>query len=292
MTRALVTGATGHVGSHLVRALLERGAEVGALVRPQTNLSKLDPRVRVLREVGNFRPDTVFHCAWSGIAREQRNAAAQIHDNVPYALDVFRAAADAGARVWVGLGSQAEYGPTSDVLVETAHARPTEAYGVAKRAVAMLTEKLSRIAGMRFVWIRLLATYGPADDERHLIPMLIRKLQARETPALTAGTQLVDYLFVEDAAEALCVAAENEGVDGVFNLASGHAVRVRELADMVRDVVAPGAALGFGQTDGGPVRDLRADISRFRAATSWSPRTSLRDGLAKTARWYAQGATS
>ena len=292
MMRALVTGATGHLGSHLVQALLARGAEVGALVRPTTNLGKLDERVRVLRELGDFRPDVVFHCAWSGIGREERDSAAQYYDNVPYALDVFRAASEAGAKTWIGLGSQAEYGPASDVLVETHHTKPAEAYGMAKKAVSLLTRDLCRLAGMRWVWMRLLATYGPGDDERHLIPMLIRKLQANETPALTAGSQYVDYLYVEDAAEALCAAAENGGVEGVFNLASGQPVRVRELAELVRDVVAPGAVLGFGQIDGGAVPDLRADTSRLRAATSWTPRTSLRDGLARTARWYAQGATS
>ena len=260
MMRCLVTGASGHIGSALVRTLKREGCDVMAIGRASD-----------LRQIGDFAPEVVFHLAWSGIDRVARENASQIHENIPYSLRVFRAAADAGARVWIGVGSQAEYND------------PHSPYGVAKHVVAMLTEKLCSLANIRYVWMRLVATYGPADDDRHLIPMLIRALQAGETPALTSGTQFVDYLHVDDVAEALWAAAIHENASGVFDLASGTAVRVRELAELVRDVVAPRAELGFGAISDPGVADLRADISRFREATGWSPRINLRDGIARTA---------
>jgi len=289
----MVTGATGLVGSSLLRKLLREGAETGVLVWEPRELQRIEdlvPRVTLLSDresIRAFAPEVVFHLAWSGVTRDTRNLPAQIHVNVPYALEVFRLAADAGARTWIGLGSQAEYGETTELLHETTAARPVEAYGVAKLAVATMTEKLCRLASMRYVWIRLVAAYGPADDHRRLIPMLIRTLAARESPSLTSGEQYVDYLYVEDVADALWAAAANEGVDGVFNLASGNPVRVRELAELVRDLIAPGVQLGFAPSNGG-ARDLRADVSRFCAATQWTPRTTLREGVEKTIRWYRE----
>jgi len=297
--RCMVTGATGLVGSFLLRKLLREGAEVGVLVWEPRELRRIEdlvPCVTLLSDresVRAFAPDVVFHLAWSGVTRDTRDLPAQIHVNVPYALDVFRLAADAGARTWIGLGSQAEYGETSELLRETTVARPVEAYGVAKLAVAALTEKLCRLAAMRYVWIRLVAAYGPADDHRRLIPMLIRTLASGESPSLTSGEQFVDYLYVEDVADALWAAAVNDGVDGVFNLASGNAVRVRELAELVRDLIAPEVQLGFAPSNGssnGSARDLRADVSRFRAAARWEPRTTLREGVEKTIRWYRESA--
>lgn len=260
MMRCLVTGAGGHIGSALVRTLKQEGCDVLAIGRASD-----------LRQIGDFAAEVVFHLAWSGIDRAARESASQLHDNIPYALRVFRAAADAGARIWIGVGSQAESN------------HPHSSYGVAKHIVAMTTEKLCDLAGIRYVWLRLVAAYGPADDERHLIPMLIRTLRAGETPALTSGTQFVDYLHVDDVAEALWAAAVHENVRGVFELASGEALRVRELAELVRDVVAPGAELRFGAISDPGVVDLRADVSRFREAAGWSPRINLRDGIARTA---------
>jgi len=131
------------------------------------------------------------------------------------------------------------------------------------------------------------SAYGPADDERHMLPGLIRTLLRREKPALTAGEQVWDYLYVADAVNALCASLECEAA-GFFNLASGASCLLREFISSVRDYMDPELPLGFGEVQYAPgqVMHMEADISRLRAATGWSPEISLPEGIRRTVDWH------
>jgi len=151
----------------------------------------------------------------------------------------------------------------------------------------MLTEKMAECVGTRHTWLRLLSSYGPGDDERHMIPTVIRSLLRRERPSISKGEQLWDYLYVEDAAEALCQVLHT-GASGIFNLSSGRATTIRALVEMIRDEIDPGLPIGFGEvpyrTD--QVMRLEGDISRITSATGWKPAVDIRDGLRRTVESY------
>lgn len=280
------------------------GAEVAVLVRPESDLSRLaEARERVQLVRGDLwnlagvadavkasRPEVVFHLGWAGVTGDRRSDPAQLTRNVTASLDLLELASEAGCRCWIGVGSQAEYGLSDDVLTEELPLRPATPYGVGKAAVGMLTQKLCELYGMRYVWLRLLATYGPGDDERHLIPGVIRRLLARTRPPLTAGEQLWDYLYVADAAEAIYRTAKIESVQGVFNLGSGDARPVRAIVERIRDLIDPSLPLGFGEINYPPnqVTRLQADITRLRSAIEWTPQTPLEEGLRRTVEWYRE----
>jgi nucleoside-diphosphate-sugar epimerase len=209
-------------------------------------------------------------------------------ENVAQTLSLFRLTHATGCRTWIGIGSQAEYGPQARSLSEDMPTLPVTCYGAAKLCVGNMLATLCEVAGVRFVWLRLLATYGPKDDVRHLIPSVTLQLLARQRPALTRGEQSWDYLYVEDAADAVLVAAECERAQGVYNLGSGEAVAVRSIVEKLRDLIDPSLPLGLGEL---PYREdqlmlLQADISKLHAATGWMPRTSLDDGLERTVAWH------
>ena len=288
-----------------MRKLLREGCAVAVAVRATSDLRRIEdvvPQLTVIRTnllafdddarcaLRAFAPEIVFHLAWHGVSRDQRDSPEQIHVNLPLSLSVFREAEAAGARTWVGLGSVSEYGSASVPLVESMEPRPVSSYGVAKLAAGVTTRTLCELAKMRFVWVRLFLAYGPADDEHRLIPTVIRALVSGETPSLTRGDQLVDFLHGDDAADALWAVAINENAEGVFNLASGETCTVRALAELIRDLVAPSASLGFGRVDHRSPDFHGADVSRLRAVTGWSPRVPLRDGLLETAAWCARHA--
>lgn len=299
--RAFLTGAGGFVGSHLLRRLVGRGREVAILRRPGS-----DPRA-IADVLGNttivegdlplgdaaraqlrtFAPEVVFHHGWGGVAGASRNDAAQV-DNIAKSLDLVRASAEAGARVFVGLGSQAEYGRRDGAISEDAPTDPTSWYGTAKLATGLLSRRLASDLGIRFVWLRLFSAYGPGDHPSAMLPTLIRRLLDRERPALTAGTQLWDYLFIEDAAEAIELAATTPEAGGIYNLGSGRATAIREVVEQVRDLIDPSLPLGWGEVPFSPgqVMHLEADISRLRRDAGWAPRTDLVDGLRATVEWH------
>jgi UDP-glucose 4-epimerase len=300
--RCLVTGASGHLGSYLTRLLVRRGHQVAVLVRPQSDLWRIGDvqhQTRLVRgdlaaidraraEVAAFQPETVFHLGWLGVWDAGAAPAAQIEANVVGSLRLLQIALAAGCKCWVGVGSQAEYGLEPGPWHEDLPARPVTAYGVAKLCVGLLTRTTCEAAGIRAIWLRLLATYGPGDVETRLIPTVIAGLLRGQTSELTAGDQSWDFVHVEDAAAAVYTAAVESRAHGLFNLASGESHPVREIVERLRDLIDPTLPLTFGALPypiGQPMR-LEADISRFQAATGWRPAVPLDAGLRATVEWY------
>lgn len=295
--RCFVTGASGHLGSHLVRHLAQQGAEVHALVRPTSDLWRIEdvlPRISLISgdmaDVTSFsgalketQIDTVYHLAWHGITADLRNSNEQVNQNVFGSLRLVELAKQLGCKSWIGIGSQAEYGHYPGALTEADATCPTSLYGTAKLCVGMLTQKLCENAGIRHLWFRLFSTYGPHDDSRHLIPTLIDSLLAGKRPALTKSQQRWDYLFIADAVEAISKAADSN-IDGVYNLGSGSAYTIESIALQIRDLIDSKLPLGFGGMEYGPnqIMHLQADVSKLEHAIQWSPRTNIADGLRMT----------
>jgi UDP-glucose 4-epimerase len=294
----LVTGASGFLGSWLVRRLSADGHSVTALTRDGQSARWNADWFREVKIVpGSLEDlrgldksidsiDVVFHLAWFGVTSELRNHTDQISRNVIGCLRLWELARDAGCKHWIGIGSQAEYGPNRTILREDLPANPVTAYGMAKLVSGLLTSKMAEMSGMRHSWLRLLAVYGPGDDRRHFIPSLIETLCSGNQPALTKGEQIWDYLYAEDAADAISRIAAT-GATGTFNLASGKAVQIRQLAELIRDMIDPKLPLGIGAVEYLPdqVMHLEADISKLQAATGWRPEVTLEEGLRRTIEW-------
>ena len=300
--KVFLTGASGFVGSRVLRELAaDRGAEVAALLRePESawRIRDLLPKVRVVRAaledgpaletaLADFRPTHLVHLAWNGVLGRNRNDAAQ-HLNVFHSLRLLELALAAGTRHFVGLGSQAEYGPCEARIDESTPTQPTTMYGAAKLAASILAARLCELAGARFAWLRLFSSYGPQDDPEWLIPYLALKLLHRERPAVTAAEQRWDYLYVEDAAAAVAAVARSPQAAGIFNLGSGTAPRLRDIIESVRDAIDPGLQVGFGEIPYRPdqVMHLEADIARIERAAAWRPKVELAEGIRRTVDWY------
>lgn len=300
--RLLVTGATGFLGAHLLQRLAgEEDASVAVLLRPGADawrIEHLRPRLKEIvgdlktpgsyaAAVREFAPDAVAHLAWSGVGNRYRNELSQVEDNLLATLELVQVAGEAGCRVWLGMGSQAEYGPLNARIDEESPTRPTTLYGAAKLSAGVLAGQLCRQADVRFVWLRLFSSYGPLDDPGWMIPSLILKLLRRERPSLTEGTQRWDYIYAADVAEAIHLTLRTPEASGVYNLGSGEAHSLRRVVESVRDLIDPSLPLGFGEV---PFREdqvmhLEAETARLRAL-GWSPRVGLPEGLAKTVEWY------
>ena len=299
--RVLVSGGGGFVGSHVVPALLARACDVAVLIRPGSDTSRIDdalPRVqRVESDVMNlhsaraairaFAPQAVAHLAWRGVSHRYRDDQAQ-NDNVHATQSLLHLAHEAGCTAFIGVGSQAEYGLHGHAMDESTPTRPCTAYGNAKLAACALAQSLCPSLGMRFAWLRLFSTYGPMDSPDCLLPYVIANLLRGHAVEFTAGAQQWDYLYVQDAAEAMVRVIETPSAQGIFNLGSGRTHTIRAIVEQVRDMIDPSAPLQFGARPYAPqqVMHLQADIARLQAATGWSPKVSLTQGLARTIAWH------
>ena len=299
MTRVLVTGASGFIGAAVTRTLVQQGEEVAVLLRPGSDTWRIAAEMPQLHVIGgnlceldsiansvrDFRPEAVIHLGWDGVKGSERNEPVQV-DNVAASLALYRLAESIGCDTFVGMGSQAEYGPVPGRLDESAPTRPTTVYGAAKLATCLLLERMASTSGRQFAWLRLFSSYGPGDDPSWMLQYVARSLLRRERPALTAAEQIWDYIHVNDVAGSV-IATMNSRAHGVFNLGSGVAHKLADIVTTLRDLIDPSLPLGFGEV---PYRQdqvmyLEADITRLTAATGWTPRVPLEVGLREVVDW-------
>lgn len=302
--RVFLTGASGFVGAFLLRHLLRTGDdEVAVLLREPATAWRIKDIVsgtRVIqgdlssfgdieRQLKDFRPNAFVHSAWDGVAGKDRNALTQWR-NVSATLELVEMASRLGVQHWIGLGSQAEYGPCQNRIDETTPTKPTTLYGVSKLAAGTLSECMCKELGIRYAWLRLFSSFGPSDNPDWLIPYLVQSLLAGKSPSLTKAEQLWDYIYVEDAAAAIHAVLGAKDATGIFNLGSGRALRLRTMIEKIRDLVAPGAPLGFGEEPYRPdqVMHLEADISRLTHLTGWRPTMDFDMAIEKTLAWYVK----
>ncbi len=292
--RLLVTGAGGFVGAAIVHAAQVAGHDVIATGRSAAphrlagsgadyRIVDLADSTAVTALMAAVRPDAVIHSAWEGVAGSARNDDSQAA-NIASTLALVDAAAAAGARKFVGIGSQAEYGCYDRRIVESDLPKPFTLYGVAKLSALHFARVRAEQHGLGFAWLRIFSTYGPGDHAHWLIPGIIAALLRGERPQLTLGTQKWDYLHVDDIARGALAAAVTPAAEGVFNLSSGTPVAVRAIAERLRDLAAPGLELVFGEIPFGAnqIMHLEGDNSALRAATGWAPQVPLDAGLAAT----------
>jgi nucleoside-diphosphate-sugar epimerase len=300
--RVVVTGAAGFLGAAVVRRLAAEGQQVLAWTRPSSDMGRLAGvpglehfaldvaevvrdagRARMRASLTEFRPDALIHAAWEGVRGERREDPAQ-ENNVAPAVEILRVAQACGARRFVGLGSQAEYGPSAEVLSEASVTRPTSAYGAAKLECGRRWLAEAERLGVSAAWVRVFSVYGPGQREGALVPDLARALHEGRRLGLGSGETPWDYLYEDDAADALALLAGRDDVRGIYNLASGTAVPIGDVMRRVAALVDPKVVLTLGTRLRAPRGQgaLRADVTRLRHALAWGPTTSLGDGLRRT----------
>ena len=290
MATVLVTGASGFLGSHIVETFLEAGYRVACAVSETSQTWRLDEfvdRLNVLkmdysdatewaRIVSAVQPDAVVHAGWQGVKGAERNELFQF-DNIKSHVALADACVAHGVGTFIGLGSQMEYGPKTGRISEGETASPTTHYGLAKLCSLTAAEVRCAPAGLRFCWARVFSLVGPKDNGWWLVPSIIKALKTGEVMPFTKGEQLWDFLHVKDAADAIKALVESSGSSGVFNLGSGHPVKLRDSIEYIAARVNPGIPLAFGAL---PYREdqvmhLEADISRLQTLTGWEPVRSV-----------------
>jgi nucleoside-diphosphate-sugar epimerase len=267
-------------------ALVRRESDTSSLGNhPNLDVVRLaiKPGTSIIPSWGKASNSSMIHCAWSGVAGNRRNDLGQL-DNIALTLDLLDLAKSSGISNFVGVGSQAEYGPKAGRISEDEPLKPTHLYGYSKAAAFLAAQGAAQVQNIQFSWARIFSVYGPNDAPHWLIPKVIDTIRQGKSLSLTKGEQLWDYLYVEDAAEALIALADlPEGI-GAVNLGHGQTHRVRAVVEKIRAAMSPDYPLIFGAEDyrHDQVMHLEADITKLHESTGWTPKTTLEDGLSKT----------
>lgn len=300
MKRVIITGPTGAIGMALIQKYAEVEAEVTAVCHRGSNRISNIPvsekvkvvecdldEIRTLPDILHGTYDVFFHFAWACTAGEGRNNIDVQTQNIRYAIEAVEAAGKLGCKCFVGAGSQAEYGRFEGKLNPEVPAFPENGYGIAKLCAGQLSRIRCSQLGIRHIWFRILSVYGRYDGEQTMIMSSIRKMLSGDSPEYTPAEQIWDYLYSEDAAEALYLAAERGRDGAIYCLGSGQARPLKEYIQIMRDEIAPGLLLKFGAK---PYADkqvmyLCADISELQNDTGFVPRYSFEEGIRETVKW-------
>ena len=299
---AVVNGSLGTIGIALVKQLLARNIRVYAVAWPPE-----DPRRGLIpegaqvvlcdmREISRLKDlipepvDAFFHLAWMGPIGEGREDMRLQTQNILCAIEANETAKALGTQVFVGVGSQAEYGRIEGEVRADLPCYPVSGYGMAKLCAGQMTRSVSRRLGMRHVWARVISVFGAYDGPLTVISIILDKLLKGEKPSLTAGEQRWDYIYADDAADALICMAENGHDGAVYPVGSGQSRPLREYFEILRDAVDPGLPLGFGEIPypAGQVMHLQADISPLTADTGFRPKYTFEEAAQIVVKAYKE----
>lgn len=290
--KIIVTGATGAVGSAVVRRAVEKGMDVTCIVHQGSkrlgNLPQSDKVHIVECNLQDYRTlsldrqhDAFIHLSWEKTVGVSRDDAEVQTRNIQYTLDAVQLAHRCGCSVFVGAGSQAEYGVQSVDLTPDLPVKPESGYGIAKYAAGKLSAMLCKSLGMRQCWVRILSVYGPNDGENSLISYLIREFKTGNSPQLTKCEQIWDYLYADDAADAILAVVEN-GIDGkAYPLGSGNGRLLSAFVEDIKNAINPAIEVQFGAKDYYPHQPMHlvADISELTTDVGWKPRYNFKNAL-------------
>lgn len=294
MKRVIMTGATGTIGTALIKKFVSCGIEVLVISRKNSERNLHIPRHPLVSirycDLGRLRDlvndtekqyDVFYHLAWAGTFGDQRNDLFLQTENIKWALDAVRAAKAFGCHTFIGAGSQAEYGRADAPLTASTPAFPENGYGYAKLCAGYMTRDHAHQLGMKHIWVRVLSVYGENSDPKSIIPALIAQCVDHKPLQCTSGEQVWDFLYSEDAARALLLLGE-KGKDGkTYVLGSGEKKRLSEYIKIIRDIAAPGLEINFGAIpyNKNQVMYLCADIEELKKDTGFEPEIPFEEGI-------------
>jgi len=304
--RAVVSGGHGFLGSFVVEKLRTAGCREIAV--PRSAQYDLREKPEALRLFKDSRPDVFIHLAAvvGGIGANRTNPGRFFHDNAAMGLNTIEAARIVGLEKFVCAGTICSYPKFTPVPFReenfwNGYPEETNApYGLAKKMLLVQLQAYRQQYGMNGIYLTPVNLYGPRDnfnlETSHVIPALIRKCweakqeRAPEVLAWGTGNATREFLYVEDAAEAIVLAAEKYNKPDLVNLGSGEEISIRDLLEQIRLLVGYEGAIRWdaAKPDGQPRRCL--DTSHAVAEFGWKAKTSLRDGMRKTIQWFESNA--
>lgn len=302
--RVVVTGGSGFLGSFVVGKLHEAGC--GSVFVPNSKDFDLREQESIIRLYKESRPEAVIHLAAvvGGIGANRAHPGKFFYDSAIMGIQMIEHAMRHGVEKFVQVGTVCSYPkltavPFREEDLWNGYPEETNApYGLAKKMLLVQLQAYRQEYGFNGIYLIPVNLYGPRDksdlETSHVIPALIRKCveaKRQNLPKITAwgsGKATREFLYVEDAAEAIVTASEKYEKADPVNLGSGQEISIFDLVHLIKDIVGYKGEVEWDSSkpDGQPRRSL--DVTRAWKEFGWRASTTFRDGLQKTVDWFIQ----
>lgn len=307
MSRILITGASGFIGSNLTRKMLHSKNNVSIFVRKESNLWRLQDILSDLDMytvdmnnleststiVRKIKPEYVFHLAAYGVYPFQKDLTS-FTNNISCTVNLMQSSESCGSvKRFVNVGTSAEYKPKSTPMKETDMTEPVTPYGITKLAQTLFAQYFANQHDLSTTSLRLFSPYGPHEQRGRLITDIMFSLIHKTKLELFSPSSVRDFIYIDDVIDSIQKAAKASNVNGeIFNIGSGRFHSVKEVVEIVCDITNTKLDVSWGSEekkrsfDSGTI--WQADIKKAKRLLGWEPMTSLRDGLCKTLTWFRE----
>ncbi|MCL1999176.1 MAG: NAD(P)-dependent oxidoreductase [Turicibacter sp.] len=288
MKTAIITGATGFIGTHLAETLLANGVEVYALCRAESRIQNLLAAAKVIYNTADLqKADVLYHAAWAGGVGNNRTNAALQAKNAILTLQALETAHSLGAK-FVGIGTIKERIYTH--IMESTAFGSSNFYILTKHFSYAACNQLAYSLNADFVWCQVSHSIGRNMDLELFIGYVISKFIKGEPLELGEGKNFIDIVAIEDVANALYLAGFSETPKRQYYIGSGQSRTVREYVEEIRDVLGVDTPLTFGgrPDDGLVFKREWFDIRDIAHDLGFSPQISFEQAVLNTAAWIQE----
>ncbi len=305
--KAFITGISGFVGAGLARRLLGAGHEVHGIVRPTSNLWRLEgvtdslhlhegdllEKESLVRALRAAHPEVVFHLGVYGAYSTQQDKEKILQSSILSTLSLLEAAKEVGVKVLVNTGSSSEYGTKDHPMREDERIDPNSYYAVGKAAQTLLCQHYGRAEKLPVLTLRLFSVYGQFEESGRLVPTVIMNALENKDIQLADPRIARDFVYLDDVSDAFILAAQKPELAGeVFNVGSGTQTTLREFADLVINETKSTSNLVEGAYEKRSFDTFSwvADMKKSEEQLGFTPRYDLNKGLKESIVWFTQHA--
>ncbi|MFT3982370.1 MAG: NAD(P)-dependent oxidoreductase [Lachnospiraceae bacterium] len=301
MDTAIITGANGLIGKNLVEKLSNKGYHVYAIVRNQNeNISILQQLSNVeiiycdLEEISNLEYlienrvfNFFFHLAWEGSSGKDREDHEIQLKNVSAFCNAAKVSAILGCKKFLGIGSVVELSVHDAMINEYFRPELTAQYAFAKIASNYMSRCICTDLNISFNWAYISNLYGVGDKTNNIISYVIRHYLKNESPGLTEGNQLADFIEVSDVASALIAIAEKGNAGAAYYVGGSNIKPLKDFILQIRNKINPNLDSGLGRKsfNGQSINYSNINIDRLEKDTGFKPEISFDDGITKMINW-------
>lgn len=297
----LVTGGAGFIGSHIVDKLIEKDYDVCVVdnlvsgnvenINPKAKFYKVDVRDN-LEDV--FKENKIEYCihqaAQVSVTKSMEDPLLDCSVNILGTLNLLSFCARYKVKKFIYASSAAVYGEPQYLPIDENHPKnPMSFYGISKLTAEKYIERFAQNYGFEYVIFRYSNVYGPRQDpfgEGGVVSIFCERMQNdKDVLIFGDGNQTRDFIFVEDVAEANCLALKNP-IKGTFNLSTNTRVSINELFEMISSLTGYQKNAVYAQRRAGDIQHSTLDNSLLKSLLSWSPKYSLKEGLTKTIEYF------